>query len=215
MSSRIQKGAPRDARTGGAGRAIQGVILACLLATAATAWAQAGPSLWDEERGNRYSNRKARHVGDIITVLVTESSAGSNRAALKTKKESKFGADGMYGIGALDFLPSFGAESQVKNEHDGSGQSVVQGQLSTKISVQVTEIRPNGHLVVEGSRLISINGDEDQITLHGVGRPEDVAADNTLLSLYLAEARISYQGKGPVHGAGRRSLFSRLLSWIF
>lgn len=209
------KSVPVSARRETAPRFVAMAALLGLLLVTATAWADGNPSLWEDEHGNRYSNRKARHVGDIITVLVTESSAGSNRSALKTKRESKFAADGMYGVGALDFLPSFGAQSDVKNEHDGSGQSVVQGQLTTKISVQVVEIRPNGHLVVEGSRLISINGDEDQITLHGVVRPEDISADNTLLSVYLAEARISYHGKGPVHAAGRRGLFSRLLSWIF
>jgi len=173
------------------------------------------PSLWHDERGRRYSNRKASHIGDLITVLVTESSIGTNRSTLKTKKETKFNAEGGPGTGAFGFLPDFKAKGGVKNELDGTGQTVIQGQLSTKITASVVEVRPNGHLVIEGSRLIAVNKDEDQITLHGVVRPEDIAADNTVLSTYLAEARISYNGKGPVRGAAHRGIFNRILSWIF
>ena len=173
------------------------------------------PSLWEDDGGNRYSNRKARHVGDLITVLVSESSLGSNRSTLKTKKETKLDAQGGPGTGALNFLPKFGMTSDINSEMDGNGQNVIQGLLSTKITAQVMEIRPNGHLVVEGSRLITMNGDEDRITLHGVVRPEDIQADNTVLSTFLAEARIAYNGKGPGRGAAHRSIFQRVLSWIF
>ena len=174
-----------------------------------------GPSLWNEEQGSRYSNRKARHVGDLITVLVTESSMGSNSSSLKTKKQSKFTAAGGPGSGPLGFLPSFGAKTDVKDEMDGGGQTVIQGELNTKITAQVLEIRPNGHLVVEGSRLITVNSDEDRITLHGVVRPEDIAADNTVQSTFLAEAVISYNGKGPVRGSAKRGIFQRIVSWFF
>jgi flagellar L-ring protein FlgH len=173
------------------------------------------PSLWNEEQGNRYSNRKARHVGDLITVMVTESSIGTNRSSLKTKKQSKFNAEGGPGSGPLKFLPGFGASSDIKDEMDGGGSTVIQGELNTKITAQVLEIRPNGHLVVEGSRLITVNGDEDRIMLHGVVRPEDIAADNTVISTFLAEAKISYNGKGPVRGSARKGIFQRIVSWFF
>ena len=174
-----------------------------------------GPSLWNDEGGNRYSNRKAMHVGDLITVLVVESSQGTNTAMLKTSKESKVNAAGGKGTGALGFLPLFGANTDVKDELNGTGQTSLSGQLSTKITAKVIEIRPNGHLVIEGSRLVSVNGDDDRITLHGVARPEDILADNTIISTYLAEAQISYNGKGPVKNAARRGLLLRVLSWFF
>lgn len=176
---------------------------------------EASPSLWSDDGGNRYSNRKAMHVGDLITILVTESSQGSNRSSLKTKKESKVDMEGGPGHGTLGFLPRFQAATSAKDELDGSGQTSLSGQLNTKITAQVIEIRPNGHLVIEGSRMVSVNGDEDRITLHGVARPEDIRADNTMYSTYLAEARISYHGKGPVKSAAHRGLLLRVLSWFF
>jgi flagellar L-ring protein FlgH len=183
--------------------------------TSAPGTSGSGPSLWNDEGGNRYSNRKAMHVGDIITVLVTESSQGANRASLKTKKESKFDAEGGPGTGYFGFLKMFQAKANVTDELNGSGQTVLSGQLNTKITAEVIEIRPNGHLVVEGSRLITVNGDEDRIALHGVARPEDIHADNTILSTFLAEARISYNGKGPVNHAAHRGIFGRILAWFF
>ena len=177
--------------------------------------ANATPSLWSDEGGNRYSNRKAMHVGDLITVLVTESSQGSNSATLNTQKESKFNATGGPNIGALKFIPLFQANTDVKDQLTGTGQTSLSGQLTTKITAKVIEIRPNGHLVIEGSRLISVNGDDDRITLHGVARPEDIQADNTILSTYLAEARITYDGKGAVKNAAHRGFILRLLSWFF
>jgi flagellar L-ring protein precursor FlgH len=198
------------------------VLLAAALVLAGSAGlsgrtrAQEGsPSLWSEEGGNRYSNRKARHVGDLITVLVDESSTGSNRSSLKTKKQSKLNASGSPGVGPFRFLPRLSASTDVKDEMDGGGSTVIEGQLNTKITAQVLEIRPNGHLVVEGSRLIQVNGDEDRISLHGVVRPEDIAADNTVQSTFLAEANISYNGKGPVRGSAKRGIFQRILSWFF
>ena len=103
----------------------------------------------------------------------------------------------------------------MKDQLTGTGQTSLSGQLSTKITAKVIEIRPNGHLVIEGSRLISVNGDDDRITLHGVARPEDIQADNTILSTYLAEAQISYNGKGPAKDAAHRGFLLRVLSWLF
>lgn len=174
-----------------------------------------GPSLWQDDDGQRYTNRKAMHVGDLITVLVTESSSGVNRSSLRTKKESKFEAEGGPGKGPLSFIPLFNAKGDMKDEMSGNGAVALSGELSTKITAQVIEIRPNGHLVVEGSRLIEVNGEEDRVTLHGVARPEDIESDNTIVSTYLAEARIAYAGNGAVHHAARRGIFQRILSWIF
>lgn len=189
--------------------------LLLVLAAAGPLRAEGNSSLWQDDEGNRYSNRKAMHVGDLITVIVVESSQGSNRSSLKTKKESKLNVDGGPGAGSLDFIGLFQAKSNIKDELDGSGQTSLSGQLTTTLTVRVQEIQPDGSLVIEGSRRVAVNGDEDLITLHGVARPEDVRADNTILSTRLAEARISYDGKGPAKQAARKGIFQKIVSWIF
>lgn len=179
----------------------------------------AGPgsdgSIWDARTGFRYTNRKAMRVGDVITVRVAESASGSNRSSLSASKEHKFEAQGGPGSGKLDFLPLFGFDSEMKNELDGSGAVSVSGQLSTTLSVTVREIRPNGHLVVEGSRLITLNGEEERVSLHGVARPEDVRSDNSIFSTQLSEVRIDYDGKGIGKSSSRPGILQRVLGWIF
>lgn len=172
------------------------------------------PSLWKDYKGNRYSNRKAMHVGDLITVVVVESSQGTNRSSLSSKKESNLDINSGPGEGGLDFFRLFRLGSSIKDEMDGSGQTSISGQLSTTLTVRVREIQPDGSLVIEGSRRVAVNNDEDLITLHGVARPEDVRADNTILSTRLAEVRISYSGKGPTKSAARKGIFQRVFSWI-
>jgi flagellar L-ring protein FlgH len=193
------------------------LALSFLLAAGPAAFAQAVPSasLWNDNLGSRYGNHKAMHVGDLLTVLVMESTQGSNRSSLKTKKESKVNAEGGPGAGSLAFLRLFQVKSDIKDELDGNGQSTLSGSLVAKIAASVTEVRGNGQMVIEGSRLISVNGQDDRITLHGVARPEDIRADNTILSTNLAEARISYDGKGAVKNAARRGVILRILSWFF
>lgn len=191
------------------------LFLTLLLADGfATANSEDG-SLWDARTGFRYTNRKAMRVGDVITVRVSESSSGSNRSSLSASKEHKLEAAGGPGSGKLDFLPLFGFDSQMKNELDGSGAVSVSGQLSTTLTVTVREIRPNGHLVVEGSRLISLNGEEERVTVHGVARPEDVRSDNTVFSTQLSEVRIDYDGKGIGKSSTRPGILQRVLGWIF
>ncbi|MBK8231847.1 MAG: flagellar basal body L-ring protein FlgH [Candidatus Eisenbacteria bacterium] len=194
---------------------IAGALLLAPIEPTGVARAGETGSLWQEDAGQRYTNRKAMHVGDLITVIVEESSAGSNRSSLRTKKESTFDAEGGPGKGPLSFIPLFSAKADLSDEMNGNGAVSLSGELSTKLTVQVIEIRPTGELVVEGSRMLEVNGEEDRFTLHGVVRPEDVRADNTVLSTYLAEARISYAGNGSVHHAAKRGIFQRILSWIF
>jgi len=84
--------------------------------------------------------------------------------------------------------------------------------MSARVTAEVKEIRPNGNLVIEGSRSVLINDDEDRISVRGVLRPEDIAADNTVLSTYLSEAQISYTGTARM--TTRRGRASSRASWI-
>lgn len=177
--------------------------------------AQDGSSLWNEREGFRFTNRKAMAMGDLITVVVVESSSGRNRASLSTSKEHKLEMEGGPGGGPLDFIPFFQLDSNTKDELSGDGQVSLSGELRTTITVQVIDIRPNGQLVIEGSRTITLNKEEDRITLRGVARPEDITSDNTILSTKLAEVRIAYDGKGATKRATRPGIIQRIFGWIF
>jgi len=173
--------------------------------------------------GSLYSDIKASKVGDVLTVLIFESSSASNRAETSTKKgdaiKGNLAASGAKGIGALSFLPLYGAKGSVtagvEKEYKGTGATSRSGTLTAQISVMVTEVKENGNLVIKGERVIEVNREKQIITLTGEVRPEDISSDNTVHSYNIANARISYTGKGIVSTAKRPGLLARIFNWLF
>jgi len=162
-----------------------------------------------------FSDVKAHKVGDILSVVISEESRATNQVQTKTEKTSKHEASGGPGVGTFDFFPLFGAEAESKNSHDGKGQNVRNGSLEAHISVTVVAVRENGDLVVEGNRTMTISGDKETIHLSGVVRQRDVSPNNSIASNLIAEAEISYTGKGTTTTGSRPGFFTRLLNWLF
>ncbi len=162
-----------------------------------------------------FSDIKANKVGDILTVIISEQSQGSNQVQMKTEKSDKNSASGGPGIGTFDFFPLFSAESDSKHSHDGKGQNVRNGSLEARMSVTVVAVKENGDLVVEGSKIVNVSGDKETIQLSGVVRQRDVSPDNAVASHLIADAEISYTGKGATTTGSRPGFFSRILNWLF
>ena len=162
-----------------------------------------------------FSDIKANKVGDILTVVISEQSQATNQVQVKTEKSSKHDASGGPGIGTFDFFPLFGAKSDSKQSHDGKGQNVRNGSLEARMSVTVIAVKDNGDLVVEGTKTVAISGDKETIQLSGVVRQRDVSPENSIASHLIADAEISYTGKGTASTGSRPGFFTRLLNWIF
>lgn len=162
-----------------------------------------------------YADVKARSVGDIVTVAIIERASASNTSRVSTTRNTKFNNQGTEGTGLLSFFPEFGMSAQLGRDHDGQGQLTREGRLTARMAAVVTEVRPNGDLVISGDREIEINEEKEILTLTGVVRPEDIGAGNVVYSTDIAEARISYKGKGLVTSGSRPNLLVRILSWIF
>jgi len=162
-----------------------------------------------------FSDVRANSIGDIITVLIYEDAQASSINQTKGEKSNEFELEGGPGTGPLDFIPLFGVSGSNKGTYDGKGTQSRSGNLKARMTVRVVAIRNNGDLVVEGSRVIGINGDKEILTLTGIVRPQDINSDNTVDSYNLADAQITYQGKGPASTAGRPGILARVLNWIF
>jgi flagellar L-ring protein precursor FlgH len=171
-------------------------------------------SLWGDRPELLFTQRKAKKIGDLVTVIVVEDASASNQSQMKVSKENATDLSGE-GSGKLDFIPLFGGKMSYKKEHQGKGQTTLSGQMSARVTAEVKEVYPDGNYLIEGSRSVKINDDLDRITLRGVVRPEDIDADNTVLSTYLAQAQIAYVGSGPGKNAGRQGLISRILDLLF
>jgi len=103
----------------------------------------------------------------------------------------------------------------LENKYDGAASTVRAGELKARITVRVVQVRPNGDLMIEGSRTVQVNNEKEEIGLSGVVRPKDVSASNTVYSYLIADAKITYKGKGAVNTGARPGFLTRIFNWIF
>ncbi|MCK5127156.1 MAG: flagellar basal body L-ring protein FlgH [candidate division Zixibacteria bacterium] len=162
-----------------------------------------------------FSDIKAHRTGDILTVNIYENTQATNKSESKTEKAGKFETSGGPGTGILDFIPLFGAKGENKNSFNGKGENLRNRNLRAKMSVTVVGVRENGDLIIEGTRTVGISNDRETLTLSGIVRKRDVNPDNSIESYLIADAQISYRGKGPINSASRPGPIMRFLNWLF
>jgi flagellar L-ring protein precursor FlgH len=162
-----------------------------------------------------YADKKAFNEGDIITVLIVEFAKGSNSTNTSTNSDNRLTADANSSGNLTSMLPSFGLNSQLSNKHEAQGETSTKGSLESKMTAIVTEVMENGLLSVQGTRQVDVNGEVQTTVLTGLVRPEDVRTDNTVYSYNIANAVITYKGKGMATTAGSPGILARLWNWIF
>ncbi len=162
-----------------------------------------------------FADYKAHQVGDIVTIYIVEFSTASNSAASKTDNSNKSSLSSGGGSGALRFLPLFGADLKYGNSFEGKGETTQHGQLKAKMSAKIVERASSGILKIEGKKVVEINGDKQITVLTGWVRPEDVTTDNVVYSYNIADAQISYKGKGVVNAAQKPGWITKIINWIF
>jgi len=162
-------------------------------------------SIWQASSRSITEDVKAYQRGDIITIVISETSTASKQAATSTERSSSVTA----GIPNLLGLEKFG---MIKNNLDlnnlinasgdskyaGTGSTSRQDNLTATISAKVTDVLANGNLQIEGRRNVKVNGEDQEIILTGTVRPVDISTNNTVNSIFVADAKISYSGRGVI-----------------
>ena len=174
-----------------------------------------GESLWrDVGHGFLFTDSKARHAGDIVTVLVTESSALNRQAETNTKKESTNQANlaSFFGVDLGD-RTKYAFEGA--NEHKGSGSVTRSDEVTAKVAARVVKVLPSGNLIIEGRRAVRANDETQYLAISGVIRQEDITSNNTILSTQVADAEIVLEGKGVLAEKQRPGLLNRFADWLF
>lgn len=188
---------------------------AVLLAAAA---AHAG-SLWPLDRSpSLYVDHKARAIGDVVTVIIQESSNASKEAKTATTKDSKVKTS----IGTILF-PKIGTHKgnspeldvATKNEYTGDGSTERKDSFTARMAARVVDVLPSGNLVIEGRRVITLHEEQQIMILRGVVRPEDISASNTVLSSAIADAEIEYTGRGVITEKQRPGIIQRFMDWLW
>ncbi|HEX3019417.1 MAG TPA: flagellar basal body L-ring protein FlgH [Chitinispirillaceae bacterium] len=162
-----------------------------------------------------YSDHRAMRVDDILTVLIVESAKAGSESQTSTSKENSGQLQSSGGTGPLKFLPSVGFSGANKVGFDGKGGTSREGSLVATITARVIKVLDNGNLVIEGSKMVEINEEKEIIKLTGMVRPQDIQKNNVIYSSSIADAQITYTGKGAVNTGRRPGLIARFLNFIF
>ena len=170
-------------------------------------------SLW--AGGGRYRNvfsdRKAADVGDILTIVISESTSISDTRSNSNSKSGKTSLDA--GVGIFDFLKAASIGGSDSFKADGSATS--KNSTNANVTVTVVDVQPNGNLVLEGTQSIWNNKNEHKITFKGICRPEDVTANNTIPSTKIAGATVRFDGKGPLNAKQRQGILTQIFNFLF
>jgi flagellar L-ring protein FlgH len=166
-----------------------------------------------------FQDKKALRVGDLITIVLTESTNASKNADTEVAKDSSINLPQATVFGhALnpggDNPLSVSVPAQQRN-FKAEADSAQSNRLQGTITVTVHQVYPNGNLMVKGEKWISLNQGSEFIRLAGIIRPEDIDKDNQIVSTRVANARISYGGKGPLADANEQGWLGRFFgsSW--
>jgi flagellar L-ring protein precursor FlgH len=164
-------------------------------------------SLWRTGSRAFFKDQRARQVGDLVTVKIkiTDQAQLNNQTARTRKNTEKMGAANLFG---LEVNPGkiFAEGSTLDPLLDASSDSGSQGtgsirrseQVTTTVAAVVTQVLPNGNLVIEGKQEVRINFEKREMIVAGVVRPEDIDSDNIVDSSKIAQARIAYGGQGQI-----------------
>ena len=162
-----------------------------------------------------YTDHRAMKADDLLTVYIVENAKAGSKSSTNTSKKNSFGVDNVSGSGALDIIPSFGASGGTKVDYDGEGGTSRKGELVAKISARVVKVLDNGNLVIIGNKTVEINEEKEIIKISGVVRPEDIESNNVVYSHNIADAQITYSGKGVANTGRRPGFFARFFNWLF
>lgn len=169
-------------------------------------------SLWSDDgmSYNIFADRKARNVGDILTIVISESTTTTTKSS-SNKKSGKTSLSA--GIGIFDFLKAASANGSDSFSAQGSKSDT--NKVAGNVTVTVTQVLPNGNMVVEGTQSIWQNRDEHKIAFRGVCRQDDVTANNTIPSTKIADATVRFDGKGPLNAKQRQGILTQIFNILF
>ena len=192
--------------------------LSAALAMAFTVSAIAVPavsaqSLWSDNGSsyNVFADRKARQIGDILTIVISESTSLS---ATKASSNSKSGNVSLStGVGIFDFLKA--ASASGSDSFKANGAATSKNTTSGNVTVTVVDVQPNGNMTVEGTQSIWQYRNEHKITFRGVCRQDDVSANNTIMSTKIADATVKFDGKGPLNSKQRQGILTQVFNFLF
>jgi len=177
-------------------------------------------SLWQPGARSFFHDPRASRVGDIITVNVAVADAAkiSNSTARSRTNSDNASLNNLFGLESV--MPSVGLTpgSLVKMGSDtsnvGTGSVNRSETINMTLAALVTQVLPNGNMVISGHQQMKVNGELRDLTVEGIVRTEDITSSNVIDLTQIAEARVSYGGRGTVSDVQTPRLGSQLLDIV-
>lgn len=166
-----------------------------------------------------FENSVARRVGDTLTIRLNEKTNASKSSSTSTKKSTSVDLPGPTIAGrpvTVNGTNVLNVAVDNNSEFEGEGASTQSNRLEGQVTVTVAQRLPNGNLLIRGQKWIAINQGQEYVRIQGIVRPIDIDPDNSVSSLKVADAMISYGGKGALANANAPGLLARFfnLPWL-
>jgi len=177
-------------------------------------------STWQDSGADLFRDPRARKIGDVVTVRISiKDKATLDNTSNRTRNSNKsLGVLGSYDIGKNGSTSEWEAEAdaELKSKTTSKGEGGIKRSESIQLLVAavVSAVLPNGNLVISGSQEVRVNFEVRVLSVAGVVRPRDIATDNTISYDKIAEARISYGGRGRIMEVQQPALGQQLLDII-
>jgi len=173
-------------------------------------------SLWPTgQPGSRsmFADRKAAAKGDILTIIVAENAVAQSSQNKSSSRESSL-EDAV----SRFLFPKLGSHkgempgisTAGKSSNSGGGDVSNTQSLSSRAAVTVTDVLPNGNLVIEGVRVVTFSGETQYVVLRGIVRTDDIGRDNSVISTNIADARVEFHSEGSLTDAQKRGWLARI-----
>ena len=160
--------------------------------------------------GSLYQDKRAVRVGDILTIVLDESTQSSKSAGTSFGKKSGVGIDAPTILGKA--IPQLESKLGAGRDFSGSSNSSQQNTLRGSIAVTVHKVLPNGTLFVKGEKALRLNQGDEFIRLAGLVRMDDINRNNQVSSQSVANARISYAGRGVLNDSNSAGWLTRFFA---
>ena len=160
-----------------------------------------------------FEDIKATRIGDLLTVVLTEATNASKDYSLEADKETTidfpnptiFGNDDI----TVEGKQVLNSSATANREIEGEGELTQENSLDGNITVTVTQVLPNGYLVIKGEKLLTLNEGSEVVRISGIVRPTDIDSNNMIESTKIANAHITYTGNGVVSNSSKAGWLSR------
>lgn len=184
------------------------ILFLALGGSAAHAQISSGSMIDPDDYRGLAADRRAHQVGDMLTVVVTETARATASANTDASGSVKLGAN------TQTHSSSHSLGLGLSGDDTGQGNTTRAGSLQAQLAVRVVAVEGDGMLRVQGEQTVAINGEKQQFVLAGLVRPEDISSTNTIPSNRISEADIKYTGQGDISTAQRHSILYRITRWL-